>query len=104
VSVRLLPTEAPTEALQCTYDGMNGKPFQLISAQHLNATEAADAAAKIRALPLGSRGITVINCPMDDGKATVVVFGYPHRSDIDIWEYTSGCRFTDNGHIIANWF
>ena len=46
----------------------------------------------------------MINCPMEDGRATVVVFGYPRRPDIDIWGYTSGCRFTDNGHIIASWF
>jgi hypothetical protein len=98
---QLLPTEAPTEALQCTYDGMNGYAFDLVSSQHLDAAHARAAATQILALQVGSVGNTVINCPADDGSASILVFAYPDRADVDIWEHTTGCNFTDNGYIIG---
>jgi hypothetical protein len=101
---QLLPAATPIAALKCTYDGLNGHPFRLASSQHLNATQAAAAAAVIRAVPLGSRGLEARNCPADDARANIVVFAYPGRADVDIWEHTAGCPSTDNGHIVADDF
>lgn len=98
----LLPDLAPTGALRCTYNGMNGHAFALASTQRLNASQAIAIAAQIRTLPLGSRGNGVVNCPMDDARATILVFGYPGRADVDLWQHTSGCTFTDNGHIVSS--
>lgn len=101
---QLLPTMAPVEALRCTYNGMNGHAFALASRQRLNASQALAAAAQIMALPLGNRGTAVIHCPMDDDRATILVFGYSGRADVDIWQHTSGCASTDNGHIVSSGF
>ncbi len=100
----LLPAAAPAGGLSCTYSGMNGKTFSLTRSQKLNATQAAVAAEHLRALPLGSRGVGATNCPADDARATIVVFSYPGRADIDIWEHTSGCPSTGNGHIVSSIF
>lgn len=101
---QLLPAAAPTAALKCTYNGMNGKPFTLASSQQLNATQASAVAAQIRALPLGSRGNGPHSCPTDDARASILAFSYPNRADVDIWEHTSGCTSTDNGHIVSSAF
>jgi hypothetical protein len=101
---QLLPAATPTAALECTYLGLNGKVFALASSRKLNATQAALAAEHIRALPLGSRGLGAHNCPNDDGRTAIVAFSYAGRADVDIWENTSGCRSTDNGHIVSGDF
>ncbi|MGZ4560607.1 MAG: hypothetical protein ACXVXJ_06485 [Mycobacteriaceae bacterium] len=101
---QLLPAATPTAALKCTYNGMNGNTFALASSQRLNATQASAAAAQIRAMPLGSRGLGPHSCPMDDARASILVFSYAGRADVDIWERTSGCTSTDNGHIVAGTF
>ena len=98
---QLLPSTAPTAALECAYFGLNGKTFALSSSRKLNGTQAAVAAEHIRALPLGSRGLGAHTCPNDDGRTAIVVFGYVGRADVDIWESTSGCRSTDNSHIVS---
>jgi hypothetical protein len=101
---QLLPSTTPTAALECAYFGLNGKAFALASSRKLNGTQAAVAAEHIRALPLGSRGLGAHSCPNDDGRTAIVVFGYVGRADVDIWESTSGCRLTDNGHIVSGDF
>lgn len=101
---QLLPAAAPTAALKCTYNGLNGNTFTLASSQQLNATQASAAAAQIRAVPLGSRGNGPHSCSTDDARASILAFSYPGRADVDIWDHTSGCTFTDNGHIIAGGF
>ncbi len=53
---QLLPSAAPTAALECIFFGLNGTTFALSSSRRLNGTQAAVAAEHIRALPLGSRG------------------------------------------------
>jgi hypothetical protein len=98
---QLLPALLPTAALSCTYFGMNGKAFALASSQKVNAAQASVAAGHIRALPLGSRGLGAHSCPMEDGRATIVVFSYAGRADVDVFESTSGCRWTSNGHIVS---
>lgn len=97
----VLPSASPTAALKCTYNGLNGSSFTLTGRQRLNAKQASAAAVQLLAEPLGSRGLGPHSCPMDDAKASILVFSYPGRADVDIWEHTSGCSFTDNGHIIA---
>jgi hypothetical protein len=98
---QMLPAAAPTGALKCTYTGLNGKMFALARSQKLNAAQASAVAAQIRALPLGSRGSYPHSCPMDDGSASILAFSYAGRADVDIWENTSGCSSTRNGHIVS---
>jgi hypothetical protein len=100
----LLPASPPTAALICSYDGLNGKPFTLVGSERLNATQASSRASQIRSLPLGSRGLGAHSCPMDDARAAILVFSYAGRPDVDIWESTSGCRSTSNGHIVSGDF
>jgi hypothetical protein len=87
--------------LTCTYNGANGRAFALAGSKQLNSAQATAEAAAIRALPLGNRGSGSHSCPMDDGRASILAFSYPGRADVDIWERTSGCASTDNGHIIS---
>ena len=101
---QLLPAAAPSAAVRCVYTGMNGRAFALSGSQRLTATQAGGAADKIRALRLGSEGDGPHNCPADDAKVSILAFSYPGRADIDIWEHTSGCASTDNGHIVAAGF
>ena len=101
---QLLPAGKPTAALQCTYDGLNGKPFLLTGSRLLTSAQAATAAARIQALPLGSLGLGGHNCPADLGRATVLAFSFSGRPDVDIWQNTSGCESTDNGHIVSGDF
>jgi hypothetical protein len=98
----LLPASAPSSGLKCLYSGINGEANTLRGSQHLSAAEAGGAAAHIRALPLGSWGDGIRNCPMEDGTVTILAFGYVGGSDVDIWQNTSGCTSTDNGRIITN--
>lgn len=98
---QLLPVGTPSRALQCTYNGVNGKAFTLTNNLQLDAAKATTAAEQIRALPLGSRGLLPHGCPMADGRATIFVFKYAGRADVDIWQYTSGCPSTKNGHIVS---
>jgi hypothetical protein len=100
---QLLPAEAPTSALTCTYRGTNGQPSRWRS-QRLTATQASAAAARIRALPLGSRGLGPHSFPADDARTSILAFSYPGRADVDVWEHTSGCSSTDNGHIVTDGF
>ena len=99
---RMLPDTSPTSAMTCTYDGLNGKDFSLVDSEVLDAAHAVALAARIQGLPLGSRGIGAHSCPADDGRARIVVFGYDGRADVGIWQLTSGCRYTTNGHIRAD--
>lgn len=101
---QMLPAAAPSAALDCIYTGMNGTTFTLISSQQLTAAQAAVAADKIRAVPLGSEGNGPHSCPMDDARVSILAFSYLGRADIDIWEHTSGCASIDNGHIVADGF
>ncbi|MHA3701223.1 hypothetical protein ACXR2U_03500 [Jatrophihabitans sp. YIM 134969] len=102
---RLLPTAAPTGGLRCSYDGGNGSPPSALSqTSALDASQAASAATELSRIPLGSRGSGPRNCPMDDGRATVWVFSYAGRADVDVWQRTSGCGGATNGHIVASGF
>ncbi len=98
---RLLPAAAPSAALRCTYAGLNGATYTLTSGRQLTATQAAGAAGHIQALPLGTSQTGPHGCPMDDARTSILAFSYPGRSDVDIWEHTSGCASTDNGHIVS---
>ena len=97
----LLPRGEPTAGLRCRYEGMNGHPFRLIAATRLTRAEARRAAKTIAATPLSHPDGEVVNCPLNDGSAQVLVLAYPGRADIDLWITPTGCGGISNGHIIA---
>lgn len=101
LDTQLLPDTEPTAALTCVYGGMNVDPSTLQASHELDAAEASAAAGQIGGIPLGSRGDRARSCPADSGQVTITAFSFPARDDVDIWQHTSGCGYTDNGHIVA---
>lgn len=98
---RLLPPGQPAAGLRCRYDGMNGRPWQLVSAQRLTAAAAREAATSMARLPLSHPDGDVMSCPMADGSAEVLALAYPGRPDIDLWIMLNGCATVSNGFISA---
>lgn len=98
---RLLPAGKPTGGLRCRYDGLNGHPWQLVAARRLTAGQARQKARSLARIPLSHPDGAVVNCPMDDGSAEVLVLVYPGRPDVDLWIKLNGCGGTSNGSIIA---
>ena len=41
---------------------------------------------------------TVAECNEDNN---IIVFGYPHGPDIDLWFHPQGCSFLDNGFVFG---
>lgn len=98
---RLLPAGQPAAGLVCRYDGLNGRPFHLVSAHRLNARGAMRLASQMARLPLSHVDGGWVHCPMDDGSAEVIALAYPGRPEIDLWMKLNGCRYVSNGHIRA---
>jgi hypothetical protein len=101
LSARLLPPGQPTAGLRCRYDGLNGHPWQLVTAQRLTASAARQTAWSMARLPLRHPDGGVTICPMDDGSAEVLALAYPGGPDVDLWIKLNGCGGVDNGHISA---
>jgi hypothetical protein len=98
---RLLPAGRPAAGLRCRYDGLNGHPWQLVTAIRLGAQEARRAARSMARIPLSHPDGAVVHCPMDDGSAEVLALAYPGRPDVDLWIKLNGCRGVSNGYITA---
>jgi len=98
---RLVPAGQPVAGLECRYYGMNGRPWHLRRTVRLTAAQARRQAGNASRLPLSHTNGGVMNCPMDDGSAEVIVLAYPGRPDVDLWMLTSGCQSIGNGHISA---
>jgi hypothetical protein len=98
---RLLPAGQPSGGLRCRYDGLNGHPWHLVTAQRLSAAAARKTASQMAGLPLSHPGGEVVNCPMDDGSAEVLVLAYPNRPDVDLWVALNGCGGVSNGYLTA---
>lgn len=99
----LLPSGHPAAALVCTYGGGNDTPpLRLRQRRTLTATQAQRLARAVRAVPIDHPDGGVHSCPMDDGSATVLVFGYPGRPDVDLWWARTGCQALRNGVIVVS--
>jgi hypothetical protein len=97
----LLPAGEPTGGLVCVYDGMNGTRFGLIAQHELDASAATRLASAAVRVPLSHVDNEVVNCPMDDGAAAVLVFSYRNGSDAALWYRRNGCQGLSNGEITA---
>jgi hypothetical protein len=97
---RMVPAGRPVAGLECRYDGMNGHPWKLRRTIRLTRAQATREARSIARLPLSHTNGGVMNCPMDDGSAEVIVLAYPAQ-DVDLWATTNGCQTIANGHISA---
>jgi hypothetical protein len=97
----LLPAGSPVRALQCTYYGLNGHPWQLRSQQRLTAAQARQVAATMARKPLSHTVGSTLRCPLDDGSAEIIALAYPGRPDVDLWVKLNGCLGVSNGQIIA---
>ena len=98
---RLLPAGQPSGGLRCRYDGLNGDPWHLVAAQRLSTAAARRTASQMASLPLGQPAGEIVNCPMDDGSAEVLVLAYPNRPDVDLWVALNGCGGVSNGYLSA---
>jgi hypothetical protein len=99
LSSALVPAAAPSVGLVCVYAGGNGRAFALRSQQRLDAAAARALAADARGLRLSHPDGGPISCPVDFGAAALVVFGYPHGPDVDLWQGLGGCGGLGNGVI-----
>jgi hypothetical protein len=102
LSSAVLPSGAPTGALVCSYEGMNGTTYALQRSTSLDPTEAGKLAAAIAGTSLNHLDDVVRSCPRDDTSMTVLAFSYPGRQDVDIWYHRTGCRSISNGSIVAS--
>jgi len=98
----LLPSGSPTVGLLCEYEGMNGKPFSLLTQKLLDAAAASRLAATARAISLSHTDGDVHSCPMADGSADLLVFSYSGRSDVGLFYLRNGCQTISNGRILAS--
>lgn len=95
----LLPPGSPKAALICAYGGMNKSPFGAVRDRSLGTAAAARLAALARAISLAHLDSSTVSCPMDDGSAVVIAFGYPDGTAVDLWYHDSGCSYVGNGTI-----
>lgn len=100
----LLPTEAPTAALTCSYSGLNGRPFALVTRHLLPQASARQLAAVGRRVSLSHVDDAVTHCPSGDGSVIVLAFSYATRPDVDLWYARSGCPIVGNGKVLVGTF
>ena len=98
---QLLPVGAPTAGLECSYYGMNGRPFRLRAQVRLTAPIASRVAGSMQRVSLSHAIGGVTLCPMDDGAAEIIALSYPGRPAVDLWVSLNGCRYVANGFIQA---
>lgn len=94
----LVPTD-PIGGLVCRYAATAGTPV-LYRHTTLTRAEARELAAAIdRVSTAAPHGAT--NCPAAFPSATILVFSYSGRSDVDLWYNDTGCQTLDNGRVGA---
>jgi len=102
LDARLLPAVTPTAAVVCDYSGLNGHPANhLLRTHRLDASSARTLTKAVAGLALGHAVGEVFHCPFADGTASVLVFSYANRPDVDLWVERNGCPFVSNGRIIS---
>lgn len=104
LAAALLPPESPASALLCVYSGGNGRAFALVSHRLLQLADARHLADLARAVSFGHVDTGPHGCPMDDGAAGVLAFGYPDGRDVALWFRRGGCGGVSNGTIVAGAF
>lgn len=91
----------PRAGLICRYTSQlgpnNGRRYRSVPLDQADARRLAGLLNRIHA---GVRG-GAYTCPSDSGTATILVFGYQHRADVDVWYHDAGCPTVDNGARIA---
>ena len=99
----MLPSGAPLTAIVCRYRGPGPGEHgtHLARRTNLSQTDARNLARTINQIRLGSDGDAPTSCPMDQGVNNIIVFGYPHGPDIDLWFHPQGCSFLDNGFVFG---
>ncbi len=97
----LVPSGGPQGGLECTYYGMNGRPWQLRTQARLTPAQARRVASAMARLPLSHTVGGLVSCPFDDGSAEVIALAYPGRPDVDLWVKLNGCGGVSNGEITA---
>ena len=102
LDISLLPSGAPAAGLVCRYYGMNGDPFVLERKAVLDPAAADSFAVRVGQVTLGHTDGEVMNCPSDDGSATLVALAYPDGKSVDLWMETTGCSTISNGFIRAS--
>ena len=100
LSRQLAPAATATGGLVCSYSGLNGNRFALLSSRTLTATEAGQLGRLAHQVDL-SHSDGARNCPLDDASAAVLVLDYPHRSAVDLWLRLRGCTTVSNGEVLA---
>ena len=96
----------PVAALICRYHGDMGPSVLPPSSRTLyrqvvlDRGTARELATSIAAISL-ARPTGVTSCPSSGGSASLLVFAYPDRQDVDLWYADSGCATLDNGQIAA---
>lgn len=103
LNAALLPSQTPIGGLICRYYGLGKNPYTIESQNVLDAASAITLADSFGQLPVSHTVGDETWCPMDDNSATVVVFTYENRPNVDLWVKPNGCGFVANGFIsVAN--
>jgi hypothetical protein len=91
----------PTTGLVCRYNftADRRQGVVLYRQARLTAAQADPLADKLNRILTGTETGHAHSCPEDPGPVvTILAFGYPQHSDVDIWFGESGCQALDNGH------
>ncbi|HJQ02066.1 MAG TPA: hypothetical protein VJ851_10715 [Jatrophihabitans sp.] len=100
LSRQLAPAATATGGLLCSYAGLNGNRFALLSGRPLTADEAGRLGSLAHQVDL-SHSDGLRHCAMDDGSAAVLVLDYPGRPAVDLWLHQRGCTSVSNGQVMA---
>ena len=95
----------PTAGLVCRYDftADRRQGVVLYRQARLTAAQAGPLADRLNRIPTGTDTGHPHSCPGNFGPVvTILAFGYPRHSDVDIWFGENGCQTIDNGHRDAD--
>ena len=96
-----LAATGATGGLVCRYATGVGTGATLSSELRLTPGQAGAVSGAAARMNTGYRPHGETSCPGDPGQVVVLVLGYAHRADIDLWWHDGGCASVDNGYADA---
>jgi hypothetical protein len=102
VGVGSLGPRGATDGLICRYAGL---PQRTLRKQlRLSAGQAAGVSEAAHVQHIGRTAHSISPPAGEPGEVILVVLGYPHRGDLDIWYSRTGHQAADNGFVQTNFY
>jgi hypothetical protein len=102
VGVGSLGPRGATDGLICRYAGL---PQRTLRKQlRLSAGQAAGVSEAAHVQHIGRTAHSISPPAGEPGEVILMVLGYPHRGDLDIWYSRTGHQAADNGFVQSNFY